>query len=144
VVKPVKHAKNRRTRTTWRKGIKSPNPAGRPPVGTTLAEAVRERWPPGRLVALASSLAQSKSAAIKLRAIEWLADRGYGRQATEPTVAVNIANGMSAHAALLEQVCSEVPTRRLGRLAELRAKQALPVDATATNDNPETANEENT
>src|SRR5690349_11848357 len=68
----------------WYRGMPSPNPRGRPRVGTTLANAIRERVPPTEIVAHAVRLLESAATppAVKLRTLAFLDRRGYGRPAT--------------------------------------------------------------
>jgi len=65
----------------WAPG-ESGNRAGRKPGPHSLARAVREAWPTDRLVALASTLAESEDEGVRMRALEWLSDRGHGKAPT--------------------------------------------------------------
>jgi hypothetical protein len=68
----------RRGNPAMRKGAPSLNPHGRPPVGLSLAAAIRKRFPAERLVELADAiLAGDAPAAVKLRTLQWLDRRGY-------------------------------------------------------------------
>jgi hypothetical protein len=65
------YSDQRRGPHRWQRGV-SGNPSGRKPGPWTLARAVREAWPPERLVELASELAASADESIRMRALEWL------------------------------------------------------------------------
>ena len=54
---------------------------GRPPVGLALATAVRQKWPPDRIVDLAEQLllSEDSDSKVKLGVLTFLADRGYGK-----------------------------------------------------------------
>lgn len=62
-----------------RRGAPSLNPHGRPPVGLSLANAVRRRFPPETIVEMAARILEGEApAAVKLRTLELLDRRGYG------------------------------------------------------------------
>ena len=69
------------------KGAPSMNPHGRPSVGLSLADAVRRRFPPERILAIAAAILDGDApASVKQRTLEFLDRRGYGpRAATRPT-----------------------------------------------------------
>lgn len=81
---------------------KSGNPAGRPKSGESLAEAVRQKWPPEKLVERMTELAASDDERVAEAAVRWLADRGYGK-AVE-LVDVGVTGMDPASAALLAAV----------------------------------------
>lgn len=55
------------------------NPRGRPSVGASLADAVRRKWPPEKIVELAEKHIASKDEEIAFKAFQFIADRGYGK-----------------------------------------------------------------
>lgn len=57
----------------------SGNPKGRPPVGRSLADALRRRFPPDRVVDIAESLTESEDDRVRMIALQFIADRGYGK-----------------------------------------------------------------
>lgn len=62
-----------------RSGAPSVNPSGRPPVGLALSNAVRARFPPDVIVAMAEHILKGDAPAdIKLKTLEFLAKRGWG------------------------------------------------------------------
>lgn len=75
----------------WVKG-QSGNVKGRPPVATALATAVRDKVPPDELVTIALGIAKDSGADARdrLAAVNFLADRGWGRplQAVELSAAI--------------------------------------------------------
>jgi hypothetical protein len=62
------------------RGLPSVNPHGRPPVGRSLASAIRRSVPPQVIVSLALRIVENEEATppTRLRALELLAARGYG------------------------------------------------------------------
>lgn len=64
----------------------SGNPGGRPRVGESLAKAVRERFPPERLLEIAERLIASADSTDVRYAHGWLTDRGYGKAPVEINV----------------------------------------------------------
>lgn len=77
--------------------ITSGNPRGRPPVSLSLADAIRRRFPPERIVDMVEKLADdAKDERVRLAALQIISDRGYGKVLTEievtqhaPQAAVN-------------------------------------------------------
>lgn len=67
----------------------SGNPKGRPKSGESLAEVVRQKWPPDKLVDEMSKHADSTNEAVAIRAKEWLAERGYGPAPKQVDVTVS-------------------------------------------------------
>jgi hypothetical protein len=61
----------------------SGNRRGRPRVGESLAAAVRQKFPPDRLLEIAEKLIASKDSADVKYAHGWLTDRGYGKAPIE-------------------------------------------------------------
>jgi hypothetical protein len=61
----------------------SGNPRGRLPVGLTLADAIRRRFPPERIVDLLEKLTEATDERVRMMATQALADRGYGKVLTE-------------------------------------------------------------
>lgn len=63
-----------------RKGAPSLNPAGRPRVGQSLAEAVRAAVTPEELAAKMLKLADgAESEQVRYSALAWLGERGHGK-----------------------------------------------------------------
>lgn len=81
-------------------------------MGASLATAVRQAWPPDKLVALASELAASKDEAIKMRALEWLSNRGHGQVPT--TIDAQLTQGQPALDS--ERVLARLSTEALREL----------------------------
>lgn len=52
---------------------------GRPRVGLSLANAIRRRFPPERIVDMAESLAGSDDERVRMALLQWIADRGFGK-----------------------------------------------------------------
>jgi hypothetical protein len=77
------------TPASWVKG-QSGNPRGRPRRGDALAEAIRERVEPDRLIDVALAIIDSEAApaSVKLQAAQFLAERGYSRPAERTELAV--------------------------------------------------------
>lgn len=73
-------ARRPRGNPAMRRGAPSVNPHGRPPIGRTLANAIRQRISPHAIVTIALRIVESESAPanVRLRALELLARRGYG------------------------------------------------------------------
>lgn len=104
-----------------RAGAPSLNPRGRPPVGESLANALRSRFPPDRIAELAEKLATTAdSEQVRLSALQLIAERAHGKVTT--TIDASVSNG------------SESPTRdwsalsiedRRDLLARLRAVPEL-------------------
>lgn len=103
------------------KGGPSLNPHGRPRVGDSLANAVRQRFSPERIAELAGKLAESaESEQVRLSALQLLSERGYGK-----VVSVVDATISSAHAAP-ERDWSAMPIdERRELLARLRGVPQL-------------------
>lgn len=82
--------RRRRGNPNMRKGAPSLNPFGRPPVSRALSAMVRAKVPPQMFIAHALRLIESPDTppAVRLRALEMLERRGYGRpsepETTEP------------------------------------------------------------
>jgi hypothetical protein len=72
--------RRRRGNPAMRRGAPSLNPHGRPPVGRTLAAAIRQRVPPDTIVTLALHIVDDTASTpeTRLRTLELLARRGYG------------------------------------------------------------------
>jgi hypothetical protein len=67
------------------RGAPSLNPAGRPPVGRSLASAIRAGIPPAAIVSAARRIIESEPAspAVRARTLALLARRGYGDPARQ-------------------------------------------------------------
>lgn len=52
---------------------------GRPSVGASLADAVRRKWPPDKIVELADQHLKSADEKIAFAAFQFVAERGYGK-----------------------------------------------------------------
>ncbi len=75
---PAATPKKRRP-TAWKAG-QSGNPKGRPRSGESLAEIVRSEVSPKALIKRMQSLADNaESEQVRVHALTWLADRGYGK-----------------------------------------------------------------
>lgn len=73
-------AEKRRGNPAMRKGAPSLNPAGRPRVGQSLAEAVRAAVTPEELAAKMLKLADgAESEQVRYSALAWLGERGHGK-----------------------------------------------------------------
>jgi hypothetical protein len=72
------------------KGAPSLNPAGRPRVGESLAEAVRNACSPDELAAKMLSLADgAESEQVRYSALAWLAERGHGKVTQSIDASIN-------------------------------------------------------
>ncbi len=69
----------RRGNPLWRKGIASPNAAGRPPAGLSLANAIRRKFSPAFIVELAAGILADPAATVaeRIRTLELIARRGW-------------------------------------------------------------------
>jgi hypothetical protein len=62
------------------KGAPSLNPRGRPRVGDSLADAMRRKFPPERIVDLAERLVETaESEQVRLAALQMIAERAHGK-----------------------------------------------------------------
>lgn len=68
----------------WKPGEVT-NPRGRPPVGKSLAYAIRNRFPPERIVDIAEKLVESDDERVSMVALQFLTDRGFGKVPDAPT-----------------------------------------------------------
>jgi hypothetical protein len=93
----------------------------------SLAMAVRNAWPPERLVELATELASSPDESIRLRALEWLADRGHGKVPT--TIDATLTQGTPLDS---ERLLARLSTEALRELAA--ASDALQLEAGTDDD----------
>jgi hypothetical protein len=66
---------------TFRPGV-SGNAKGRPRVGASLADALRRRFPPERVVDIAERMVESLDERVRMVALQFIADRGYGKVVT--------------------------------------------------------------
>jgi hypothetical protein len=62
----------------WKPGEVT-NPRGRPPVSLSLADAIRRKFPPEKMVEIAESLLASKDDRVRLGAFQTIQERGYGK-----------------------------------------------------------------
>jgi hypothetical protein len=67
----------------WKPGEVT-NPRGRPPVGRSLAYAIRNRFPPERIVDIAEDLIASEDERVRMVALQFLVDRGFGKVPDAP------------------------------------------------------------
>lgn len=75
----------------------SGNPNGRPKVGLSLAEAMRRRFPPDEVVKLALELVEQEAdLKVRLSALQFIADRAYGKVLSTTEVTINDGTGQSA------------------------------------------------
>jgi hypothetical protein len=90
---------------------------GRPSVGAALATAIREKWPPTRIMTLCERLAASEDDRAVMQLVQWLSDRGYGKV---PDV-IEAKEPISDDEA--ERILSELVKERLAKATpdELRA-----------------------
>ena len=104
------------------KGAPTLNPRGRPRVGDSLANAVRQKFSPERIVELAEKLAcTAESEQVRLAALQLLAERGFGKVVT--TIDASITAEGSAPP---ERDWSAMPlAERRELLARLRAVPEL-------------------
>lgn len=114
------------------KGGPSINPHGRKPIGTSLAEAVRRKVPPDRIVdeALRRLDDPEESGAVKMAAIVFLAERGYGKVTT--TIDANVMGAAATH-----RDWSKMPVgERMALLEQLRSVPVMDSDAIDVGDEP--------
>lgn len=65
-----------------RAGAPSLNPRGRPRIGQSLAEAIREHFSPDTIIELAEKLTRSEDDRVRMVALQFIAERGYGKAPT--------------------------------------------------------------
>lgn len=93
------HIPKRIGNPAWVKGGASPNPAGRKSVGDSLADAMRRKFPPARIVELAERLAETAdSDSVRLSALLFIADRAHGKVATDLNLHATMSDGEDARA----------------------------------------------
>ena len=71
------------------RGGPSLNPHGRPRTGTSLAEAMRKRFPVEDIVELAAKLATCDDAKVRMSALQFIADRAHGKVINATDVTLN-------------------------------------------------------
>lgn len=75
----------------------SGNVNGRPKVGLSLAEAMRKRFPPSVVVDMAAELAtNADDERVRMQALQFIADRAYGKVLTTTEVTINDGTGETA------------------------------------------------
>jgi len=79
------------------KGGPSLNPAGRPKVGLSLAEAMRKRFPVSRIVDMAEQMfADATDERVKMQALQFIADRAHGKVLSTTEITINDGTGETA------------------------------------------------
>lgn len=94
---------------------------GRPSVGASLADAVRRKWPPEKIVELAEKHLASTDEKISFAAFQFVADRGYGkpRDAEIETPAMTAEEYKAEIAEIVrEEVAAMSPEERIKLLAD--------------------------
>lgn len=114
----------------WQRGGASPNPKGRPRAGAALAEAIRTKVDPDKLVEIALKIAESGAPALQLQALTFLAGSGYNKPETKHELRMGPAPDEDAEdlsGLSLEQLreLHELEQRRAAILARA-ASPALP------------------
>jgi len=87
-------AKSKRaaTRGSWKPG-QSGNVFGRPKLGETLADAMRDKFPPSRIAELAERLAtEATSEQVRLAALQMIAERTHGKVTNETALTMHNGN----------------------------------------------------
>lgn len=103
------------------KPSESGNLLGRPPIGKSLAECVRRHVPPERIVKKALELMESEDERVQMVALQFLAERGYGK----PPSGVDGSGEVTAeHAALVAALGQTPHERRLAAASEASADAA--------------------
>lgn len=98
--------------------MSSPNPKGRPPVGQTLAAALRDRLPVEKLVEVAEELLASPDENIRLKTLQLVFDRAHGKVLTT----VEVTGEMSPVQAALLSALQLTPEERRRRLSDIDAE----------------------
>jgi hypothetical protein len=103
----------------------SGNPAGRLPVGQTLASALRDRLPVEKLVEVAETLLASDDESIRFKTLQLVFDRAHGKVLTTVEVTGEMSPAQSALLAALQLT----PEDRRRRFAELDAEDQAALEA---------------
>lgn len=103
------------------------NPRGRPSVGASLADAIRRRFPPERIVDHAEKLLdlalEQGDVSAGAKVLQILTDRGYGKILTEAAE----AGGLSPQLAAMVEAMRMTPHER--NLAIVDAGEAIDVES---------------
>jgi hypothetical protein len=116
--------KRRPGNPAMRKGAPSLNPAGRPRVGQSLAEAVRAAVTPEELAEKMLKLADgAESEQVRYSALAWLGERGHGKVPTTGDLTLRQGEGAA------EYDVSKLPLEKRRELLEqIRALKAGSTD----------------
>lgn len=106
----------------------SGNPKGRPRVGDSLADAIRRRFPPERIVDMLESLSQSDDDRVRATVTQVIADRGYGKVKEH----LEVESGMTPEQVALFEALRMTPHER--RLAAQNSTADAIEDAKAAAD----------
>jgi hypothetical protein len=84
-INPPTPPPRRRGNPLWRKGIPSPNAAGRPPAGLSLANAIRRKFSPAFICELAAGILADPAATVaeRIRTLDLIARRGWPETAKQ-------------------------------------------------------------
>jgi len=89
-------------------------------VGAALADAIRRKWPPDKIVELVEGFLANADAEIRFKAFQFIGDRGYGKpveQEVEPELTVEEYKAEVA-AIVREEVAAMSPEERMKLLAD--------------------------
>lgn len=127
----------RRGNPAMRRGAPSLNPAGRPKVGQSLAEAVRSAVSPEELAERMLKLADgADSEQVRFSALAWLGERGHGKVTSDHSVTLKQGTQPDHNqlAAALTDAELEVLDAAHRRLALSSGEEASVIDGETTND----------